>query len=77
MALSSSVLPAVCSFLALPSQLTDKPLAQALSKQGVEGGRGIRGLRGDMQGWGGGQGALLNSCSGTALFMESDLALNA
>ena len=56
MALSSSVLPAVRSFLALPSQLTDKPLAQALSKQGVEGGRGIRGLRGDRQGWGGGEG---------------------
>ena len=55
MALSSSVLPAVRSFLALPSQLTDKPLAQALSKQGVEGGRGIRGLRGDRQGWGGGE----------------------
>lgn len=56
MALSSSVLPAVRSFLALPSQLTDKPLAQAMSKQGVEGGRGIRGLRGDRQGWGGGKG---------------------
>jgi len=37
MALSSSVLPAVRSFLAVPNQFTDKPLAQAMSKQGFEG----------------------------------------